>query len=86
VVLLDWERWQTPADNFLGMAAPSYPQRGSRVRLRSGLSQPGGSPRALTPGGMSKTPSTASLANLAQGELLRAAVRQAGPGWARAQP
>lgn len=60
-VLLDWERWASPADDFIMINSPSgIPRRGSTARLRS---RGAGSPVA-SPSGVSKSPSTSSLSTL----------------------
>lgn len=65
-VLLDWNRWNSPADEFIkvAMSAPYAPRRphGSTSRLRSRAS-PAGSPM-----GISQSPSASSLTALASHE------------------
>jgi hypothetical protein len=54
-VLLDWDRWNSPADEFITVVSPSY----SRTRLRL-LSSHAGSPH-VSQGNLSKSPSVSSL-------------------------
>lgn len=64
-VLLDWQRWRSPADEFIHVAAPPPMARPSR---RRGARSPGsGSPRTMSPVSMSKSPSNDSLFNLPAG-------------------
>ena len=67
-VLLDWQRWKSPADDFIHVASPPPgASRSSRQRRRPAPSPGSGSPRTLSPMSLSKSPSNDSLAALPAG-------------------
>lgn len=71
-VLLDWQRWKSPADDFIHVAAPPASlARHSRRRRSPGS----GSPRTMSPVSMSKSPSNDSLAALPPGTEVRSEAR-----------
>ena len=70
-VLLDWERWTSPADEFIRVVSP--PAMYAGVGSRSGRQQPGSASSRLrssraspagSPMGVSQSPSTSSLSGL----------------------
>lgn len=72
-VLLDWQRWRSPADDFIHVISPPPMSRPSRVRRRSPGpgSAAAGSPRTMSPLSMSKSPSNDSLSALPAGVEMR---------------
>ncbi|KAI3428227.1 hypothetical protein D9Q98_006607 [Chlorella vulgaris] len=74
-VLLDWQRWQSPADDFIHVEAP-HASLARQSRPRTVRSPGSGSPRSqVTPMSMSKSPSNDSLAALPPGVELRSDTR-----------